>query len=238
MEKKINPLLNIHRIYNKMNLINPYIYEKLYPTDYVAYYKFDNNANDATGNFNPTINNVNTYITNRKGIANSAGSYVGSSSPIMQIGYTNFFNVGTNPFTISFWVRPTTQADGIVIALFGVSSTNVVMLRFRVADLKIYTYVRDTNGNGVANLASSANFTLNTWAFVTLRKNANNTVQLRIGTTWYSLGTTSGNVNLDSANKFIFSQGSVPTPFSGALDDVFFYNRALTDNEVTSLYNL
>ena len=68
----------------------------------VAYWPFNGNANDESGNGNNGINYGATATSDRNGITNSALSFNGSSNYI-SIPYSNTIGV-QQEITISFWV--------------------------------------------------------------------------------------------------------------------------------------
>lgn len=204
------------------------------PTDsLVAYYPFNGNSNDESGNGWDATGSTITYTTDRNGNANSAGD--GGGSQGVTLNYTTLFNVGTNPFTITGWFNRDTNTASRLISFFGTSIANAIQLRFNVSDLRMRVFVRDNASAGVSNVQVPVDLSLNTWYFFALRKKADNSVDITINDTNYSLGSTTGTVNLDSGNKNIFSDGIVF--FDGQQDQYRFYNRELTDSEITALYN-
>ncbi|MDC3134239.1 LamG domain-containing protein, partial [Bacteroidota bacterium] len=74
----------------------------------VAYYPFNGNANDESGNENHGISSFTTATNNRFGVPNSAfnfnGVELGNGSTI-EINHS-LFNIGQNEYTIHFWFRP------------------------------------------------------------------------------------------------------------------------------------
>src|SRR5437867_2677659 len=74
----------------------------------VAYYPFNGNANDVSGNGNHgTANNV-TFASDRFGVTGSAGSFAGNSGSNVGI---NSANLNLPPdFTVSVWINYTAGA--------------------------------------------------------------------------------------------------------------------------------
>jgi len=82
------------------------------PTDsLVAYYPFNGNANDESGNGNNGIVNGATLTADRFGNANSAYSFDGVSNYI-EVADNSTLNFGTNDFSISMWLKYPSQVGG------------------------------------------------------------------------------------------------------------------------------
>lgn len=81
------------------------------PTGQVAYWNFENNANDQVGTWNPSANGVVdvTYNDSRKTAAGKAATFNGTTS-IIEIPNADAL-INTHDFTISFWVK--TNSTGI-----------------------------------------------------------------------------------------------------------------------------
>jgi hypothetical protein len=73
------------------------------PTGMVAYWNFDNNANDNVGTFNPSAEIDMTYIASRKTSAGKAASFNGTTS-IIEIPNGDQL-MKTHDFTLSFWIK-------------------------------------------------------------------------------------------------------------------------------------
>jgi hypothetical protein len=83
----------------------------------VAFYPFNGNANDASGNGNNgTASNV-AFVADRFGAASSAGSFNGTSSSLVTLNTTSL-NL-TPPFTVSAWVRFSSVVSGRILSTAG-----------------------------------------------------------------------------------------------------------------------
>jgi len=80
------------------------------PAGMVAYWNFDDNANDQAGTFNPSAEIDMTYIASRKTTAGKAASFNGSTSIIEIPNGDQLIN--THSFTLSFWMKATTATHG------------------------------------------------------------------------------------------------------------------------------
>lgn len=85
----------------------------------VAYYPFNGNANDASGNNINAVTTNATLTTDRIGTSNSAYYFDGATSYI-QLPYSNLYNFAPqDSFSISVWVLP---GPGIHMASTSLSS--------------------------------------------------------------------------------------------------------------------
>jgi len=217
----------------------------------VAYYPFNGNALDSSGNNNnPSFNNA-TLTTDRFGNANSAYSFDGATSYI-SIPNSASLNFGTS-ITISIWVKPTgfysgTCKDNVIFE----QTTNT-------GSGKGYSMVFSSQGYSNGNTCNLPLDTLHQ-VFYGATNNANSiSYQPYIQeNNWYHLVFT---YNGDSTHFYVnnvlkYSTGEKISPFSntasllfgqygdatfpywfkGALDDIRIYNRALDSSEVTTLY--
>ncbi len=235
------------RIYNRALSSNEvaqlYAYESaLQLTDgLVAYYPFNGNANDASGNgHNGTVYGGTTMTTNRFGQANAAYDFDGSTGYI-GIPQNSVLNSLTTNFTLSAWIW---QRESI---------TN----GYRILD-------KETAGNGDGWSFDTYNCIDQTGNRLRLEgANANNSCNVP-GETEYSLmqwhhvvatvSGTNGKVYLDGTLEGSGNAGNIPVNtldvyiglahpgrgsgfwFNGHIDDVRIYNRTLSDSEVQQLY--
>lgn len=200
----------------------------------VAYYPFAGNVNDATVNGNNGTNFGATLTTNRFGMANSAFYFNGSS-------YINCGNVISNYATVTFsaWFQTTNfvnaKENGIVVKE---RSDGGIGTR-----LGVFGTLGDAGFNDFSHnivVFSSASISSNSWHQATVINTSSNIFLYVDGIlagqtpTPYSL-----NVNGAISGKPVFI-GNDPSGgnrfFTGAIDDVRIFNRALNSNEVAQLY--
>jgi len=90
------------------------------PDGPVAYWNFDNNANDQMGNFNALSSGIIdiTYVDSYKGMAGKAASFNGTTS-LIEIPNGNMLD-SCSDFSIAFWVKAdSTKHDQFVMGLAG-----------------------------------------------------------------------------------------------------------------------
>lgn len=196
----------------------------------IAYYPFNSNANDLSGNNNNGTVSGAIPTTDRKGILNRAFLFDGVNDYI-EINNSSSLNL-SQAISISFWARFNSEANFympyVIIDKYG--SWGITTRETEVS----WTV---STSNGEFSFWSS-DFQLNAfYHFVMVydgsysRVYANGVLQSTLPATGL-LTTTTNNI-------FIGRHQIHDTDyhFDGALDDIRIYNRALTQQEITALYN-
>ena len=196
----------------------------------LALYKFEDDANDAEGNYNGTASNV-TY----------ASGYIDKAAVFTNTSYINGTSLTTGlPLTFSFWVKPTSTANAVgrLISKRSSSTTGFTITGSYSSSLG-YPIMGFLNGGSYAGGSSGIatnKLTVGVWSNVVVVVettgwtsyidgvlNANNTGSI-----------TSNSIAVDFGN--VFSIGNwVGSDWT--LDQVRIFNRALDSGEVTALYN-
>lgn len=139
---------------------------------------------------------------------------------------TTFFNAYESDFSYSFWVKPETC---------GYSNSRVI---FKGGSYSIQIYgdeIREESSGGSANQSCS----VGVWQHIVVTYDFS-------GTTYYMYkngniaGVTSGGSSspTDNANALTLgNRNDHIKPYDGVLDEVGFWNRILTDQEIQDLYN-
>ena len=223
------------------------------PTDgLVGYWPFDGNANDASGN---GINGTNigaTLTADRFGNSNSAYSFDGDDW--IEVFYNQILNFGINSFTLSCW---STKEGGNTfqhlitknyITQWGDPDNKFnFVLRYEFGGLGLSSGgLYNTTGvedNGI--LTTSPQNNLNDWNhFVGVFDTTNQIMQIYMNGNIIALGEINSSLqNYDSIGNMYFgvehptvSMPSGPQFLTGKLDDIGIWNRALTQEEITTLY--
>ena len=203
------------------------------PDGLVAWYPFNGNANDESGNGNNGQNNGVSFGTDRFGTVNSAGSFNGVSS------YVNGSLVGLNnpsEITLSIWLLSQGDAGGQPYDLF-----------FQLGNYGQHTFAYAYNHSGT-NIDLHSNCFYNPYS------------SLDINDEWHHLVIVSGVgtasfyvdgelfVNMNSANwgggcylgsnAFYIGGGADNQYTTGLIDEVGFWDRALTEAEIEALYTV
>ncbi len=211
----------------------------------VGEWLFDGNANDTSGNGNNGTVNGATLTADRFGNSNKAYSFDGGNSN-NNISLPEGINAGTN-ITFNLWVYPKTITTTVVsqeIMLFyhraGYRDIGVVYGSPVIGQSgsKIFFTTFGTDNSG-GNLLSNSDLSLNTWHQITVTYDGN---LKKLYIDGVLNNSSSFNKTLNWTDNFLYNvigcgvQESKPT-FNGLIDDVRIYNRALTDEEITTLYN-
>ena len=205
----------------------------------VSYYPFCGNANDDSGNGNNGVVNGATLTTDRFGNTNSAYFFDGLNDEIRA-------NVNiTQNITVSCWVKSLfTANDFPTFFNFYSSLSNYPWVFYGQASYNTNIGSRYVTLNSSSSPIFSDNvsnvLSLNNWQFVTIVvDSAMNKHKLYVNGILITENTFQGLHQF--ADKIIFgSQGQSAgqlTNFYGSLDDIGIWNRALTQTEITQLYN-
>jgi hypothetical protein len=211
----------------------------------VAYYPFDGNANDASGNTNNLVNYGATLCADRFGNTNQAYYFNGSSylcssvSPLSQI----------DDWTMSAWIRPgsLSQATGYAVCVGYDTGSAGDGFAFGVSggqgkgqggsgqpgnDLWVFfpgqSFISD------AYVFSSTN----QWEQIVMMRDSGTLMFYVSGvfTTNDQPTFSSGYAPIEPTSFEVGSGSSSDRFFTGAVDDVRIYDRALSSNEVEQLY--
>ncbi|MBP9084178.1 MAG: T9SS type A sorting domain-containing protein [Bacteroidia bacterium] len=213
----------------------------------VAYYPFNGNASDESGNANnPTfIGSGVTLTTDRFGNPNKAFYFDGNTDSYIRIPADNF---PTTDRTISFWFNADQMENHPTPLSYGgdVCNNSVLMTFNKGGYPNAYTVLSHCGSNFISAPYSIS--PINNWYHFTM------TI---VGATQkiYINGELQETANTFSTTTFVadksaiigallFNDGNTvyvdPTAgyFQGKLDDFRFYNSAMTDLEVQNLYNI
>ena len=220
----------------------------------VAYYPFNGNALDSSGNGNnPSFNNA-TLTSDRFGNANSAYLFNGASS-YMQIPNSTTLNLGTH-FSISLWVKPTgfygsdckenyimqkgdptasanNSAYYLAYSSQGYSNGNHCNLPLDTLHQNFYGPTNYANGNPYQPYIQE-----NNWYYVVYTYTGDSTYLYVNGVLSFSTKEPSTATFSNTADLFFGKYGNPQYNFwlNGVLDDIRIYNRVISNEEVTALY--
>jgi len=197
--------------------------------DLLAYYPFNGNARDSSGNgYDGEVNGA-VLTTDRKGVANGSYSFPNNGFVSVKLNETHFLG----NFTISLWgkVDNTTNFNPMLV------SSSYLTLIYSVPNNKAEFYFRIPSAMG----AYMGNANVQEWNHIA--------VMVRNDTTrMYINGVYQGNTPLPKprpsvvpGSSMVFGRdviGMNPQYYNlqGKLDEIRIYKRALTDDEVKYLY--
>jgi hypothetical protein len=197
----------------------------------VAYYPFSGNADDMSGNsYNGTTYNV-TLAPDRFNVPNSAYSFSGSLS--------SYINTETSPnlsfsneVTLAAWVKGTGTYNDIVRVIgtiddgheIGSNSSGYALANFF------------TTGTNIS-LQSSTIVNDGTWHFIAATF-SNKTAKLYVDAVSVVVQNNTDDLAMTTPGSITIGKNPVAgTPYSGLIDDVRIYNRALAPTEIAALFN-
>jgi len=215
-----------------------------YPRDgLVAEYKFSGNLLDTSGEGNNGTNNGATLTTDKSGKPASAYSVHGSGYITVPNSTETNFSTNAN-FTISVWVKPAAvQNDlgGIINDVirpwlgnsqgypFGISYYNTT---------KTFSGAR-YDGSGCGNGPEVTSAAVDAQFHHVVYRKSGSTLQLFVNNVLAG-STTDATVcsTANSSDMFIGCRGNLLRCFTGTIDDIRIYNRALSSEEISVLFML
>lgn len=206
----------------------------------VAHYPFDSNANDESGNGNHGIIYGATLDTDRFGNLNSCFNFNGINSYI-KVSNGSPFDF-TNDYSISVWVNPSTKQNFIATLLEkshdSPSPCEWAMEQVEGSTNFYRSIYRDSLTNTWVSLNQGVSITPNTWNHYVVIKHGNiltsylnNKLVLTVN------GASSSIISNGNLPLFIGAYGGWDRFFSGLMDDIYIYNRAITEDERSILFN-
>ncbi len=202
----------------------------------LAWYPFDGNANDESGNgYNGIVNGA-TLSTDRNGIPNSAYSFDGINDYILMTGYPTSYT----SYTIAVWA----EANAINQVTNGIAVQTGIKSGTKYGSYGIRA--RDQGDRFIGVHRNSASTLQGIDPLIPQDMNVHHYTQTWDGTAvqLYLDGVLVKTVNIASigivSSEFCVGamyETSINHFFNGIIDDVGFWNRALTECEIQDLYN-
>ena len=206
----------------------------------ISWWPFNGNANDESTYTNDGSVNSATLTIDRFGNANKAYSFDGGDDYI-DIPHDSIFDFGTNiNFSFSFWLNTSTYHN--ISGIISKETTSIPGIGYQVMILENKPRF-DFMSNGPNDIDFRGDTTINngSWHHIVLTANrSNNTISFYldgvINSSLVDQNLSIGNVSNPSSLK-IGVERSYGNHFNGKLDDIGIWNRALTEQEITDLYN-
>ena len=216
-------------------------------TSLTGYWPFNGNANDASGTANHGTVTGATLTTDRFGNPNKAYYFDGVSNKIDVANASTIDMVNGNDYCVSFWMK-TDPGNGYALPVskaplgggwngyhFFVNCTDVGYCN-GVGKFSFYT-ASGANGDACADNLISNDF--NNWYFITGQyKGSTNQAFLYVnGVLQSDVGSASGTLSNTAPLRFGACACGPYQFYKGALDDIRFYKRLLSQAEINALYN-
>jgi len=195
----------------------------------IAYYPFNGNANDESGNGNNGTVKGAPLTTDRFGNLNSAYFFDGLKYYI-EIPASNH-PTGNVTITYALWVNTILEFTTQVIISVGYDSANYHHSSLSIDETdKLYYSAGYSN-----NFYSLKKNSLNNWHFVVCVK-SNENIKFYIDGIFIEEGLITAKQDVQNTKMFI-GKDDWDNFFKGEIDDIRIYNRVLNDQEISSLYN-
>jgi hypothetical protein len=189
-------------------------------------------ATDATTNGNTLTDFQVTPTTDRFGNANSAYAFDGTASYLTRASFGHTFTQAGS-FSVSIWVKKTNNVAGVSIMSGNTTSLNFIWLVQFDATKAIFGTNKQQSAWFWTN--ATTNYVLNQWEHYVGVYSANTMTFYRNGVLQGITTNTHANVTQAVLPMWI-GRGVSGNYFTGSLDDIGIWNRALTPNEVVVLY--
>ncbi|CAF3722451.1 unnamed protein product [Rotaria sp. Silwood1] len=246
------------QVYSTMNFFQGYIdnvalttrakssVEILRDASLMAYYSFDSpnpNVDSGPNGLDGTSNN----IVSATGRVNEAMRFLGSSSSYFRA--YGFYQISVDvvnakPFSIAMWINPSSVNNIAIIQMFwSLGSTSNCDILLGISSSNLFTGQIFVHNTGSTAYLTGPFVTQNTWTHVSLTYSTGNGYTLYInGVLFGSTGTVSYTSSGTLANLYIgypytCSSSSVNGYYQGYIDELYIYNRELSQADVTSLAN-
>ncbi|MCK4919907.1 MAG: hypothetical protein KAS71_02610, partial [Bacteroidales bacterium] len=215
----------------------------------VAHYPFDGNPDDISGNNNHGTNVGATPTKDRFGNENSAYLFDGIDN---RVASNLDWSVGDNDeFTITVWARTNPDISNLryrIFSKFENGSGDAFGLALRPPDESTACFIR--NDNSIWSAASIDFSTVNArdgnWHLFTMKRSEgmlslkidNHPWKDTIDLTWYDGYIMEWyNIQIGCFRDENNPEGYYDSFWDGEIDDIRFYQKALTDEEISSLYH-
>ena len=206
----------------------------------VGWWPFNGNTNDESGNGNNGTVNGATLTSDRFGNSNKAYGFDGINDDISVQGLQNInFN---SKISISAWIN-TNQINTSknVVTKYG-AFNDAFSLDIETSSVKFNVSPGTTNWNTCFN--NNINLTTNNWHHIVSTYDFTSNV-FKIYFNGINVGSINAPFQLGNANNIPVLFGHCYDPnnvlssqrFNGKIDDIGIWNRALTQQEITDLYN-
>lgn len=196
----------------------------------IAYYPFNGNANDESGNENHGTVNGATLTTDRFGNTESAYSFDGNDR--IDIASNSSLNF-ENELSMSAWINLSSlpASDIIIIGKSNYYTATNYLLRIRGDGRLQFEYK-------INSFTSTTPIVLNQWNHILVMSNGMGDVKFHINGTETVTSDPNPSPSGLVTNQLTIGYSSRGAEyFNGSIDDVRIYNKTLTSTEISDLYD-
>lgn len=196
-------------------------------TGLVSYYNMQGNSNDYWGTNNGSDTSI-TYGT-AYGKVNEGANFNGSTSVI---GLSNLPS-GSTARSFAFWVYFNSVSTDQVIISADTGGTTRASFLFEMDAATAGKLYFETWGDDIASVATLSS---GQWYFIVGTYDGNTNTSLYINGTLDTSHTLGGTLNTATSSYEIGNWTYASKPFSGDIDEVAVYSKALSSAEISELY--
>lgn len=204
----------------------------------IGVYDFSLTVSNAFGSSSKTITGKITITGNECSVDTIPGKMLTLTAAGDYAQQTSALNVTTNNITISAWIKPNGTQMGNAGIVFSASG-GATGINFRSANQIGYHWEGQAS---TYNWAGGPTLPANEWSHVAWvvkdGVGTNDTSIIYLNGVPYQRVGTHNPVSFSSVFQFGIDRSNTARNFVGAIDEVCFYNRSLTKNEVRELMNL
>jgi len=191
----------------------------------VGFWPFNGNANDESGNGNNGTNNGATLTTDRFGNVNSAYNFNGINN------YINAVRNNLNQFSVSLWFNPNSSQEFSPFVDANLRNWEIYLKYLKP------TFTRwITAPFNYQEFISTTTVPLSQWQHIVYTYTPNNVDVYLNGILISSFSNVSLVISNNGLYYFGASISGTSQFYAGKLDDIGIWNRALTQDEIISLY--
>ena len=200
----------------------------------VAYYMFENDANDSSGYDNDGISHGATSTSDPYGIPLKAIYLNGNS--YVEIPYSSkVFDFKNREFSFSFWIKHPQNPLGVLRRIAGNNSLEGRRFWFETINGNLDIYAFDAAGNQI-NVPTGINIGNDLWQNIIIQKdNSQGKIELFQNGIKVFQQNLSEEIRSTLDGFQIGKNLGLNNYFSGSIDEFRIYNRALTQSEIDSL---
>ena len=208
-----------------------------------VFYEFESGAltTDAHSNGYTLTNNGVTSSAGPNNKVGGSGQFTRSELDYMSRAHNANLTAGSEvSFTVACWIYIDSAGTVRSIATKGDDGTLGAEWRIRLwsDDLLMFTVFQSGSYGGGDSIIAGSALSTATWYFIAARHDASsNQLKLRVNTTDTTPVSYSNNVVSLSVPLLLGNDGFASNYWDGRIDQFGFWNRALTDQELTDLYN-
>ena len=219
---------NTDTVYTSIAVNQSYGLSVVAPENLIAFYPFDGNADDASGNqLDGTVNGA-SLTDDRNGNSNSAYLFDGNDG--IDISHSDKLNMD-GALSVSCWIKPALLQNAMIFGKSNYTSATNYLLRVQSDGNIQWEY------NGYLNTTSKPLQANNWYHIVVTADNPGEHRKVYVNGQLIAETTSSSGPFGSVTEELTFGYASRNAEyFKGVIDDIGFYDKELTDTEITALY--